>query len=950
VACSGSDESAADGGVTDDDLGAAGDLSLDEASPPEVREIAFDRPDYFPANEQKANEVTVLDGLKGPVRVVWDARGIPHIYGKDIADLAYAQGYISAQLRLFQMHTLRSAASGRLAELLGPSSVKGDVFLRTLKLRHTAEKMAEMIKKDHPEEYAVLEAYCAGVNAWIDKVNAGEVPKPQEVLLFQLELDHWTPADGMTIVRLQTWDLGFGNAVDEDDAAALLLGLSKKWAGTPLEGVEADMLNYAPPAKTPTVGAGASKPGMGAGFNPAKVLEQPLFKRVKAGTWATMSKASAELASIPHHAFRTLDYGSNNWVISGKHTATGKPLLANDPHLSLRNPSVFYQVHLNNVAAGGDFEVNGVNFVGVPGIVLGHNRHAAWGATVFYSDVTDVYVETLNDTKDSVYFNGSWVAIEKRTEVFYYGKPPEGCDAAVDDWIANLNPQTVALENNQCKLTVTIDDVPHHGPMIPWGYDTDVDGKPIGMSWKWTGFEPTREYLAIWKLNSIKSPEDFKAALDYFDVGAQNWIYGDVNGNIAWYPSHQLPIRSHIAAGDTEYPPYLPMPGDGSHEWDGFLDRSLIPQSFNPEKGYLVTANADPTGTSYDNNAFNDGPYIGFVWAAGFRMERASELVAELVAKGGVTPDDMQAVQADHRSPMGLRVTPHVLAAFEAAESGANDRAALYLDERMIQARKLLSAWSFMAASGVDAEAGTQEATDAAATAIFNAFQSYLVHNVFDDEFDGTDAGLGTALTVRLLIRMLENPGSLKVVDPDNGESLIWDDQSTEVRESRDEMLLKSLSQGLSFLADPEKVGPQNSGGFGTDDMSTWRWGALHTLTLKNNLSYLNNIPSPGDFPNGFPRHSDNFCVDAAHPGLGDRNFTFSGGPSMRHVFELTEPVVRRGALPGGQNEDPFSPHYKDEMESYWVKNKAPVGVWQTEDVLKEKESISDLIPPSSVQ
>ncbi|HIA01160.1 MAG TPA: penicillin acylase family protein [Myxococcales bacterium] len=909
--------------------------------------ISYEHPAYFPGAEQAADEVTVIDGLEGPVRVVWDSRGIPHIYGNSLADLAFAQGYVSGQLRLFQFHTLRMAASGRLAELLGVSSLKGDVLLRTLKLRHTAEKMAEMVKNDYPAEYALLEAYCAGVNRWIDKVNNGEVPKPQEVILFNLTLDHWTPADGMTIVRLQTWDLGFGNAVNEDSAAALVAELSEKWAGTALEGIAADALNYEPPAKTPTIPLAAQKPGTGVPFDMGKVLNSPFFKNIRASTFRRMANAESEMAGIPHHVFRTLDYGSNNWVVSGKHTASGKPIVSNDPHLSLRNPSVFYHVHLNNVAAGGDFEVNGVNFVGLPGIVLGNNRHAAWGATVFYSDVTDVYVEKFNEDKSAVWFKDAWVPVEKRSETFFFGKPKDGCEAGVQGWVQNLNPHVKELADGQCELTVTIDDVPHHGPMMPWGYDTDKDDNSIGMSWRWTGFEPTREFLAIWGLNSIKSPEDFKATLDQFDVGAQNWIYGDVNGNIAWYPSHQLPIRSHIAAGDTTYPPYLPMPGDGSAEWDGYLDRSKIPQSFNPESGFLVTANADPTGTSYDNNAFNDGPYIGFAWALGFRMERAHELVAGLVSKGGITPDDMKAVQADHRSPLGARVTPHLLAAIELAESGAAPQAAVYLNDRMLAAKKLLSAWSFNAASGVGAEAGTQVATDAAATAIYNAFQSYLVHNIFDDELGET--GLGTALTIRLLIRMLEKPKTLSTFDSESGESRIWDIQGTKDRETKAQIMLGSLSQGLTFLAAADKVGPLASGGFGTDDMSQWRWGALHTLTLKNNLSNINNIPAPSELPGGFPRHGDNFCVDASHPGIGDQNFTFSGGPSMRHVFELTEPVVRYGALPGGQNESPFSPHYADEMR-LWVENEAPVVPWQSSDVMADKEQISDLIPPSAVQ
>ncbi|MFT7622223.1 MAG: penicillin amidase, partial [Myxococcota bacterium] len=635
-----SDDDAADTGTTTggSDTGTTDGMEL----PPEGA-------DWFPAPDVGPDSWDNLVGLDGPVRVVFDDKNIPHIYAETEHDLAMAQGWVTARNRLFQLHTLRMAPSGRLAELLGSGSLAGDVLLRTHRLRLTAEAMAEKTRVEQPELYALLEAFASGVNQWIDRINAGTAAPPIEVGAFGNQLEPWTPADTMTIVRLQTWQLGFGGQFDADTAFATAMELQETFDGTNIEGVELDVLNATPPESTPTInGWGASKPGARASrFDLAKALNSKTLKRVPKSMREAMVKGSRQMAELPHNLLRGMgndskDWGSNNWVVSGEHTASGKPLVCNDPHLSLRNPAIFFQVHLSNKLAGGDYELSGVNFAGAPGIVLGTNGKIAWGATVFFSDVTDVYVETLSDDGKTVLFNGEQVALTERIESFDYIKPSgEGCEAAITGWMNNLSPQVEATGDYACRVTMTIKEVPHHGPLIPWTIGTDNDGKPMAMSWKWTGFEPTDDMLAVDHINRATNFEEFKAALNHFGVGAQNWVYGDQEGNIGWYPSHLLPIRKHVAECQAtpgcvvEHPPFLPMPGDGSAEWDGFVPRDEIPQAYNPPEGFLVTANADPTGTSFDNDPFNDGHhYLGWVWPAGFRMAQAHKRVAAAVEKG----------------------------------------------------------------------------------------------------------------------------------------------------------------------------------------------------------------------------------------------------------------------------------------------------------------------------
>ena len=241
--------------VASSDTSDTHDVAESETSdtPMDAVEPSYSMPDYFPGTELPADEVKVLSGLKEPVRVVEDTYGVPHIYAKTIDDLLFAQGYVTASKRLFQMHTLRMAASGRLGELLGPESVQGDVFLRVLKLRATAEKMALRTQELYPEVYKALEDYAAGVNRFLERMEAGHEPKPLEVILFKSKLEPWSPSDTLTIVRLQTWDLGFGGVFSEDELLERILTLRKTFKGSSREGIEDDVYRFTPPAQTPTV-------------------------------------------------------------------------------------------------------------------------------------------------------------------------------------------------------------------------------------------------------------------------------------------------------------------------------------------------------------------------------------------------------------------------------------------------------------------------------------------------------------------------------------------------------------------------------------------------------------------------------------------------------------------------------------------------------------------------
>ncbi len=915
----------------------------------DTAEIVYEVPDYVPNPETPADEVVGADDLSGPVRVVYDTRGIPHIYGESIGDLAYVQGYITARDRIFQMHTLRSAARGTLAQLSGSGALGGDLLLRMLKLRDAAEGMTDRIEANHPELWLALTRYADGVNRYLARLRAGEVQGGAlEINIFGPEvLTDWTPVDTLVIVRLQTWDLGFGGQVDKLELLNKLMELRERFGETPLAGAVKDMADFRPAYQASSIEPEGGANTVGA-YDLDAFFADSFVNTLKSDVAKRVIAPLKALDNIPHHAFRgdKVEFGSNNWLVSGAHTQSGKAIVANDTHLALRNPAVFYQVHLSNTLAGGDLNVAGVNFAGAPGIVLGHNDFGAWGGTVFYSDVTDFYIEQLNNAGDAVNFEGKSILLTRRPEVFRYPKSAsQGCLDVAPTWVTNL-PHEVVVEGGTCVLTVTFLDVPHHGPIIPWSFQDDKNGAPIAVSWKWTGFEPTDDLVAVWGLNRATDVSSFKSALDNFGVGAQNWIWGDVTGDIAWYPSHLLPVRKHIAAGDTTYPPFLPMPGHtGATEWDGFVPRSELPQVTNPASGYLVTANADPTGTTFDNDAFNDGVYLSPIWAPGYRLGRIQERLAETVAAGDVTVADMQAIQGDHRSNVGAQMSTALLEAIDAAESGADPSAAPLYNARMGEIRSLLAGWAtrgHLAANGVGAANGSDEALDAAATAVFNSWLIFVIKDAIGDE--GMDE-LGTSVTSRVMARLVSRPEEMNTFDPSLGDSLLWDNQDTpDTTETRAFIMVGALAKALDFLADTDAVGPRNAGGFGTTNIDEWRWGALHTITLRSNIAPNFSIPPSTSLPDGFPRHCDNFCVDASHPGLSDTDFRFSGGAAIRNVFELSSPPTFNGVIPGGQQEGPSQPHYADEM-ALWVANEAPRVPFAPADVVAAKERIIDFAP-----
>jgi len=889
-------------------------------------------------DELEAGETFSLDGADGPIEIVVDQWGVPHVYATTEADMFRGEGFIVAKNRMISMHAMRRIASGTWAAspAAGADDLSNDVYMRVVGLRRAAEASWENTRSDEPEVATMLEAFSAGVNAYIDAADAGELQAPGEWFAVGV-IEPWTPVDCLTIGRLQSWDLSFEGEDDKLNIMARYEELTAKYAGTPLAGLFLDLHPLAPITETLTMPPSArERLGDGAGFHAERLLHESFYKSLPPGYFAGVKSA---LDQVPMHrdAAGSRDAGSNNWTVAGDLTASGGALVANDTHLSLRNPAVFMEVHLDTTRAGGDMDLAGVCFPGIPGIILGRNGHAAWGATIYYADVTDVYVETYTPGDPAtVAFDSGQAPVEIRQEVFEYRVPEQGCDAWLSSFITGLD-HTVEEVDGTCRLTADIEVVPHHGPVIP-GSRVDMGGGVFAaLTWKWTGMEPSDDIKAVYGLMKMQSPEDFLAALEDFGVGAQNWVYGDVDGRIAYSAYARVPIRAHLATQPVEHPAFLPMPGDGCCEWVGDVALEEMPHAVDPPEGFIISANGDAWGHTLDGDPFNDTTYQGYLFETGYRAARLQELMGEALDAGApLDAAAMQALQADHLSPQGIRLTQHILAAVAAAEADGGDLGAL-LDDALLEARDRLNDWSFMAAHGVGDDATAQERADAVATSIFNAWQAHLVDRVVESRME---TPYNDQFAARFLMNLFEHPESLMTWSQDLQDSVLWDDPDSEaVVEDRNTTIVLALRDALGFLSDPERAGVLTGGGFGTADQDQWLWGRIHGLTLGSALGGEADIPPPSQWPEGYPRPGDMFCVDAAHPGMDDTDFHFGSGAAIRNVYDMDPAgVAVHAVIPGGEDAAAFAPHYAD-LFYLWARNETAPLHSDPADVLGVAES-----------
>ncbi|MBM3749951.1 MAG: penicillin acylase family protein [Acidimicrobiia bacterium] len=583
-----------------------------------------------------------LQGLRAPVEVIRDRWGIPHIYAQNTDDLFFAQGYVMAQDRLWQMELWRRDKEGRMAEILGPQAIDRDRQARLLRYRGPMDDREWT--SYHPEGKRIFEAYAAGVNAFIA---AHQTNLPLEFTLTGITPDPWTAET--VVLRTAT----FGDANTELNLAREVVRLGREaankqrapdpWDDLALpQGLNLSIIDENVSTNGGGVGGVGGAGRGGRGGNTPEILPQ-----YRDWVGAGRGRGGVDLSVLGPST--PLDPpGSNNWVVSGRLSATGKPVVVNDPHRTVTHPSLRYVVHLNapgwNVIGSGE-----VPFVGV---AIGHNDRLGWGLTIVGTDMEDVYVEDVNPANpNEVRFRGQWEPVRiVREDV-----PVKGA----------------ATETIELKFT-------RHGPVF---YEDRARHKAYVL--RSALLEPgTAPYLGGLRLAQSTDCKHFLTQAMYWKAPSENLICGDVDGNISWMAAALTPDRRAVGPDGRSWVGRLPVPGTGAYEWNGF--RRDLPQEFNPERGFIVTANHNVQPKDY-------APPLMFKSSANLPYDRITRLLQLFDTPQAFTLEDHRRMQLDAKH---LRAEAE-LALFRGWTSAIPD---------VERARQVLAAWD--AVLTVDSAAG----------------------------------------------------------------------------------------------------------------------------------------------------------------------------------------------------------------------------------------------------
>ncbi|MBV6624625.1 MAG: penicillin acylase family protein [Rivularia sp. (in: Bacteria)] len=678
--------------------------------------------------------IITIPGLENQVKVIRDEWGIPQIYANSSHDLFLAQGYVHAQDRFWQMDFWRHIGAGRLSEMFGESQLDKDKFLRTMGWEKLALQELEILDVSTK---ANLQAYAEGVNAYLANHQGSALSLEYAVLKLlnrEYRPELWQPIHSILWGKVMAYDLST-NLGDEIERTILLKSFPKQQVDELFPLYPDDFPVILPQFKLAKK-ADKTKEDISLNVSTLKDIT-PSLKSI-----------ASNITGIEEILGTTgKNVGSNSWAISGKRTATGKPIIADDPHLAVQMPSIWYETGLhcnsykNSINNNCPYNVTGFTFAGVPGVIVGHNNRIAWGVTNVMSDTMDLYVEKINPENPNQYeLNGKWVDMQ-----------------LVEEEIQVASEEPV---NQTVRYT-------KHGPILSdvlpklqkFDRSSSVQTpKNYAVSLRWTALKPSKLITAIQEINRAQNWQEFRTAASKFDIAAQNLVYADVDGNIGYQMPGKTPIREK---GDGRYP----VPGwNNQYEWQGYIDFEELPHSLNPTKGYIVTANNAVVDDNY--------PYvITKDWVHGYRAKRIEEMIKG--TNQPLTLTDVELIQGDTLDLNARYLVP----IFESIN---------FNDSRIENARQLLLNWDF------------QLNIESPASAIFQTFWKKLLTLTFHDELpedyypDGSDRWYA-------VIRNL-------VTQPDN---LWWDNRNTSEVENRDEIFKLALTNAVNELESTLAKNPQ---------------------------------------------------------------------------------------------------------------------------------------------
>jgi penicillin amidase len=912
----------------------------------------------FAAAGKAQQASVVIPGLQEPVQVLTDRDGILHITAANDLDLARAEGFIHARDRFFQMDVTRREISGDLAELLGPDELGSDIGARTIGLRRAAERTLPTLP---PGLVGQLQAYADGVNAYL-----ASNPLPPEYALLELTAARpWDVIDTLTLAKGLAANLSLD--IDVGPTFQLQQFIEAGVAG----GFDGTSLFFNDVSRSAPLDAAATVPDAGGSpsFLTAKTKkpESTLLARAAAGA----ERAREKLAKHPLFAAamerREFQIGSNEWGVSAEKSKLGRPLIANDPHLSLNIPATFYEwrLQVTDDPQAGPMNVSGVSFPGAPGVVLGQNENVTWGATTNGLDVSDVFQDHLEVLTPNCVLLGAIACIQSEG-VFHR------VDIEITTYFFNVigdgvsdNLQDAGLPFEQTLIAT----VPFRsfGPILDIEDPSVLPGGGIttALVLQFTGFHPTQEVQSFLKWNRAQNLDDFLEGLADFDFGAQNWAYADKDGNLAYFSSGEAPLRKDLEQGTViGFPPVFIRDGSGGSNWVPDPARSQgqaipfailpfdeMPQLVNPPNGFFVNANNDPAGTTLDNDPLNQvrssNPgalyYLAPGYANGLRAGRITRLIQQQLDAGKKLSDkDMMRFQANTQQLDAELLTPFLLNAFDSASApGAPaDLAALAADADVAEAIGRLGEWDFSTPTGIPegwdasdppgAQRGgvpTAEQKASVAATIYNLWRGKIIRRVIDDTLAGFGLGVGSSDALKALHHLL-------TTEPFTGLSTAQDvdffpePAGLSAEERRDATLLAALRDALDALASDE-FAPAFGNSTNQDD---YRWGKLHRITFDHEFNPAFSIPPAAGFADlapdlpGLSRDGGFEVVNASGfsaraDGLND--FRFGGGPVRRYVGIGDFPGLGGGnvrgfnVIPGGPSGDPNSPLYANQLATW---------------------------------
>lgn len=804
-----------------------------------------------------------LPGLTGEVEVLRNGYGVPTIYADTPDDLFRAQGYLHAQDRFWEMDFRRLLAAGRLSEIAGESAIETDTFLRSLGWREIAEQEVGLLSPDALRYYG---AYAAGVNAWLDQTPAGERGIQYALLGVQgvdRQPEPWTVADSLSFIRVVAWDLR-----ENPDAEAQRAVLS----------------SILPPERLAQLYPEFRWDEMGTILTEGDLAQSDLLQTfpadaepLPAGAVAAVQAAGQAINSVPTAAGGG-GVGSNSWVVDDTRTASGSAMLANDPHLGPSIPGLFTQMGLRCrvVDEQCPYDVRGFSAASLPGVAIGHNGDIAWGWTTPYVDTADLFVEQVEGeqylTEDGL------VPLETRTETLQVA----GADPVEITVRTTRNGPLITSENVSSAFSLPnlegvgqSADVPEGSPDRGGGYEVAL---------RWVSSEPGRTGESLLALNAASNWDEFTDAIELTTALAQNIVYADSEGNTGYYIFGDIPIRAGYDGSTV-------MPGwTGDYEWVGTIPFDKKPHVYNPERGYLATANEQTVPQAYPYRLTTDAHF----------SYRGDRIRGVLDVGTDVTVQDTDDLQMDSYSWMAERLVPALLEIDN-------------LDGYYAEGQALLTDWDY------------RQEVDSAAAAYFNAVYARVLALTFRDELPDEYWPTGNGRWFVVLDDLLALPN-----DP------YWDDISTaDVVETRDAVLRRALIEARDELTEAQSKDP-----------TAWEWGKMHYLDLVEPAFGTTGI-APVDwlFNRGpYPAGGGGNIVLANSWNAADDSYVLTNIPTFRMVVDFGDLDASQWVNQSGQSGHPGHPNYDDQIAA-WQTNEAPPMAWTDEAIEAETEHTLTLVP-----